>query len=251
VNVPKAEDKVFFGKEMRALFTVPEGKKLVGFDLCALEDRVAGHYTAPYDGGEYARLLLEGDPQQKTADLFETTRHKGKTCNHALKYGAQPKKIASILGVDESVAQGYHAMWWDKHPSLKALKTAVEASLRNRGQLTGRGKLTLGAFVKGLDGRKIFVRSTHSILNALVQSAGSIVNKLVTIYIAEEVEQAWIDAHFVGNFHDESQAEVAEGDVEEYGNAAHRAVARVNEFFKLNIPMAGEVKVGNNWKETH
>lgn len=250
VNVPKAEDKVFYGKEMRSLFTVPAGKRLVGADLSALEDRLAGHHTFKYDGGKYAEELLKGDPHQKTADLFGCSRHKGKTANHALKYGAQFPKLATIIECSPEKAKKLWFTWWDNHPSLKALKEALERALEKRGFLKGN-KLSKDAFIKGIDGRKIFLRSAHSIMNARIQNAGSVVNKLTTIYIQEGVEANWLDAHFVGNFHDESQSEVAEDDVEEYRKIVSQAVDRVNDFFKFKIPMGIESKVGSNWMETH
>lgn len=251
VNVPKAEDEVFYGKEMRALFMVPEGKTQVGIDLRALEDRVAGHYTFKYDGGEYARMLLEGDPHQRTANFFSASRSKGKICNHALKYGAQPPKLCQILSIDEKTAIRYWNLWWKKHPSLHALKAGIEKSLRKRKQLDKRGKLNPYAYVKGIDGRKIFVRSKHSLVNAVIQNAGSVVNKLTTIFIYEEVQDNWVDANFVGNFHDETQSEVLDKHVPIYSRIAERAVERVNDFFKFNIPMEVEIKTGRNWCETH
>lgn len=251
VNVPKAEDDVYYGKEMRGLFKVPEGFKLCGSDLCALEDRIAGHFTFKYDKGSYANLLLSGDPHQRTADMFRTERYLGKRCNHALKYGAQAPKLAEILEIDVGKAFAYFDNWWSKHPSLKALKDHVEISLERRGQMTENGKLKPNAWVKGIDGRKIYVRSAHSLVNALIQNAGSVVNKLTTIYIADLIEERWLEAHFVGNFHDETQVEVAEEDVEEFTTLPAIAVERVNKFFNFNIPMATETKVGSNWCDTH
>ena len=50
-----------YGKECRELFTVGEGKKLVGCDASGLELRCLAHYMARYDGGAYAKILLEED----------------------------------------------------------------------------------------------------------------------------------------------------------------------------------------------
>ena len=250
VNVPKAEDGVFYGKQMRGLFGVKSGFKLCGFDLCALEDRVAGHYTYRYDDGAYANSLLNGDPHQETADLFGVERYLGKRCNHALKYGATYKKLAEILSIEESKAQEWWDLWWDAHPSLKQLRDHIEYSLEKRGHVKGN-KLSPEAYVKGIDGRKVYIRSKHSIINALIQNAGSIVNKLTTIYIYDMMDDEWIDGHLVGNFHDESQCEVRESDVDRYEEICRKAVSRVNDFFQFYIPMEGDFKSGLNWQETH
>lgn len=250
VNVPKAEENVFLGKEMRSLFTVPEGYTLLGADLSSLEDRVAGHHTFPYDGGAYARLLLESDPHQKTADIFGVSRFKGKTSNHALKYGARPGKLSSILECDIQEAAELWQRWWDNHPSLLQLREAIEKALERRGFLI-KGRLKKGAFIKGIDGRKIFLRSAHSALNARIQNAGSIVHKLNCIYIKQGIEENWLRANIVGNFHDEIQIEVHEEDTEELKVVVSDAVKKVNKFFDFKIPMESEAKLGKNWKETH
>ena len=47
-----------FGKECRSLFTVPNGKKLVGIDISGLEVRMLAHYLAKYDNGKYADEMV-------------------------------------------------------------------------------------------------------------------------------------------------------------------------------------------------
>ena len=89
VNVPKAEDSVILGKEMRSLFIAPEGYYNVGWDAAGLENRVAAHYAAFFDGGEYARDVLEGDVHTKNSNNytkaagFVVTRSKGKNVTYA------------------------------------------------------------------------------------------------------------------------------------------------------------------------
>jgi hypothetical protein len=70
-NIPKAEEGVLYGKEFRSLFISDNDEHVcVGYDASALEGRVEGHYTTPYDGGERANILLNGDIHSKNAKLF-------------------------------------------------------------------------------------------------------------------------------------------------------------------------------------
>lgn len=50
-----------FGSNFRELFTVPDGYKLVGADASGLELRTLAHYLSMFDGGEYAKIVLNGD----------------------------------------------------------------------------------------------------------------------------------------------------------------------------------------------
>lgn len=66
-QVPKAKkDKEgnyipYWGPEYRRLFYAPDGYSLVGADASGLELRCLGHYMAYYDGGSYAKEVVEGD----------------------------------------------------------------------------------------------------------------------------------------------------------------------------------------------
>lgn len=60
-QVPKASEKTPYGHECRALFHAPEPWVLVGADASGLELRCLAHFMARWDGGEYAKILLEGD----------------------------------------------------------------------------------------------------------------------------------------------------------------------------------------------
>jgi hypothetical protein len=50
-----------YGEECRDLFTVPAGWCEAGIDACGLELRCLAHYLYPYDNGEYADVILNGD----------------------------------------------------------------------------------------------------------------------------------------------------------------------------------------------
>lgn len=58
VNLPKAEDGVVMGKEVRSLFVARPGNVLVGYDAAAIENRVEADYVFKYPGGpEYAEEI--------------------------------------------------------------------------------------------------------------------------------------------------------------------------------------------------
>lgn len=58
--------RAFRGKECRELFTVPEGRVIVGCDADALELRTLSHYMARYDGGKYGVAVDQGDKNSGT-----------------------------------------------------------------------------------------------------------------------------------------------------------------------------------------
>jgi DNA polymerase-1 len=62
MNVPKVGSE--YGAEMRELFEADDGQVLVGVDASGLELRMLGSALAPWDGGEYAKEVTDGDPHK-------------------------------------------------------------------------------------------------------------------------------------------------------------------------------------------
>ena len=60
-----------------------------------------------------------------------------------------------------------------------------------------------------------------------------------------------LDAHFVANVHDEWQLEVKEEEAKLVGQLGVKAIVEAGKALRLNCPLDGEYKVGDNWKQTH
>ena len=247
VNVPKAKPKIVYGKEMRELFTVSQrtedGRKyrMVGCDAAQLEARMEAHYCYPYKGGkEYAHELLDGDIHAKNAAIFGTDRDGAKAPKYALTYGCRPPKLELLLGCSKRQAEKHWNNFWNGNTALNGFRIDLERALKkNRG------------FVKGLDGRKIRIRSPHSLVNSIIQSGGSICVKAATVWTFWQCQRKGIRAHLILHQHDEWQAEVHPDDIERYKMACLLSFVWVSRYYKLNVTLAGDVKVGDNWAECH
>lgn len=225
-----------YGKECRACWTVAEGYKLVGIDASGLELRMLAHYMADED---FKNELLHGDihsSNQKLAGL--ESRNQAKTFIYALLYGAGDAKLGTVVGGNKRDGARLRQHFFDNLPAFKHLKDRV-------------GRAAAKGFLKGLDGRKLFVRSEHSALNTLLQSAGAIVMKQGMIFLDNKVKEQGLDAHFVCNVHDEWQIEVKEEEAETVGKLGVEAIIEAGEAFELFCELDGEYKIGDNWSETH
>lgn len=243
VNIPKAEKKVFFGKQIRSIFSHREGYILLGADLSALENRLMGHYTFNIDDGKYANRLMKEDPHTRTAEVLRITRTQAKTVNYALSFGATYHKLKEILKCSEAEAKKAYAAWWNDKAPLLILKQKLEKAVENRNPM----------WIKGLDGRKVFCRSKHSLLNALIQSAGSVVNKFITCCVYKEIKKNNLDAHFVLNYHDEIDLEVKndEKSIDLLKQIVYNGVEKCNKYFQFKVPMAMDIHVGKSWAAIH
>jgi DNA polymerase I len=102
-----------------------------------------------------------------------------------------------------------------------------------------------------LDGRKLFARSPHALVNLMFQSGGSISVKLATVLTDVWCNKLNLDSVQVIHYHDEFQRETLDAHVDQVKQLAEKAFSQAGTYFKLNVPLVGEVKVGKSWKETH
>ena len=227
-----------FGKECRSLFTVPNGKKLVGIDISGLEVRMLAHFMSKYDNGEYTKVVLDGDIHTETQTLAGLdSRDLAKRFYYCFLYGGGVKRIAEVTGKKVGEASKIKKRFLNNLPALSKLIEQVQLAAE-RGHIVG------------LDKRQIKVRSAHAALNTLLQSAGALVckqwlvefDKLVKD-IPETQQVVWV--------HDEIQVECLDKDAETVGRLAVKAIECTGKHFQLRLPLTGEYKIGNNWSETH
>ena len=225
-----------YGKECRSCWTVPDGKKLVGFDASGLELRMLAHYM---NDEEFTNVLLTEDihtRNQMAAGL--ETRPQAKTFIYAFLYGAGDAKIGSIVGGSARDGSDLKQRFLRNTPALESLRERVTRASQ-------RG------YLRGLDGRRLRVRSEHAALNTLLQAAGAIVMKKALVILDDYAKQWKLDYKFIGNIHDEVQSEVAGDQAEKYGWLAVECLKAAGVHFKLRCPLDGEYKVGTTWAETH
>ena len=227
--------------EYRSLFVPSEGKVLIGCDASGLELRCLAHYM---DDKEYTRKLLEDDihtVNQEAAGL--PTRDNAKTFIYGFLYGAGDAKIGQIIGGTSKDGAAIKKRFIESLPSLGVLKEKIFRALENRDYLLG------------LDGRHLQIRSQHSALNTLLQSAGALVMKQATVNLWEKLQVAGLvqgkDFSFVAHVHDEFQLEVWPEIKDKVMQLAVDSIREAGDAFNFKCPLDGEAKVGMSWAETH
>ena len=225
-----------FGNECRACWIVKEGYKLIGIDASSLELRILAHYM---NDKEFTNEIINGDIHtfnQKLAGL--ESRDQAKTFIYALIYGAGDRKLGSVVGGSAKEGARLRQHFFDNKPTFKALGDKVRRSATKK-------------YLKGLDGRKIFVRHPHAALNTLLQGGGAIAMKRALAILDSLIKLQTLDAKFVANIHDEWQMEVREDLVDFVGQLAVDCIQTAGNYYNLLCPLDGEYKVGDNWSETH
>lgn len=180
-NIARASS--VYGKEMRSLFGSGKDGLQFGYDFASLEARIQGHYCWKYTGGQELSVTLlaekPNDIHTLTGLKLDIPRSDAKSINYAILYGSSINKIKKMLGCTLERATEIYNGFWESVPALKELKAVIEKHWESNDK----------KFVVGIDGRKINIRSKHSILNATFQSAGVISAKYVNILSMQYLEQ--------------------------------------------------------------
>lgn len=252
-NVPKNKEHVLLGKEFRELFIAFPGQKLVGWDASSLEDRIKGHLTWKYDNGEYAaKILAPGyDPHQENADLWGIDRSIAKNGTYALGYFCGVDKLATTIKCSKQAAAKRHQDYWQLNAALKLLDEALERHWEANGK----------KYIRGLDGRKVFSRHRHSLVNLAIQSSGSILMDFAAAWLDRKLgpmkwdgQRPYYDvdgykAYRVLFQHDEYNFSCDPEIAEKVGKLGQQSIRAAGEFFKLRIPLLSEAKIADNWAE--
>jgi DNA polymerase I-like protein with 3'-5' exonuclease and polymerase domains len=231
-------------ERFRELFIPSKGMVMVGADLSGIELRMLAHYLARYDGGRYAKILLEDDIHQVNADKIGISRRLVKTVTYAFLYGAG----------DEKIGHSYDELL----PSAKAKKKGKEIKEAYIQAIDGLDKLLEAVkatadrgFLKSIDGRKVMVDSSHKALNYLLQSSAAVLAKRWMLINQEHIKQLNINAHQLAFIHDELQYECNPDQSSTLCESLVLASCKAGEKYNLRIRIDAEAKIGSNWSEVH
>ena len=260
-NIPRVTS--LYGDKMRALFGVDRSAKQVqlGFDFSSLEALCQASFCLPYTKGkELAESLLAEKPNDVhsvTGRKMGVDRNTAKSLNYMSMYGAQPPKIAKALSLSLPRAQKLFNDYWEAVPALAELKKKIEEHWEKNGK----------KYIRGMDGRKLYSRSKHSLVNLAFQNAGALASKYTIVFIDMILKERGIlgnpfefDCHKIPSVmqmivnHDEGQFSVHQSLVtfkvfksEEEAKAAQSqdssAVCHVNgKYFLAYSPVAGIIR---------
>lgn len=225
-----------YGKECRQCWTVEEGMVQVGVDLSGIELRCFAHYL---NDDDYTKEVVYGDVHTRNQQAFGVdSRNDAKTVLYATLYGASPAKIGTIIGGNAKRGQTIISNFERSVPAYAKLKSKV-ATYAAKGWLPG------------LDGRKLWVRSEHSALNTLLQSAGAIIAKQWIVCANRKLVESKIPFKFIAWVHDEIQIETEPQYAEQVGLLVVESAKEAGEILKFRCPVGAEWKQGKNWYDCH
>lgn len=275
-----------YGWECRALFTADPGWEQMGVDASSLELIMLGHYLWPKDFGEFSKRVCDParDPHQEHADIIGVTRNDAKTVIYLKIFGGSafklsqdtaiivtPDMVPNLLGhkglpmilknlvkrFDQKFVDGLDDMQKARIAYSRQVIVKLEDGIVGLKELTQEvsAVATMRGWVKGLDGRRVVVRSPHAAINTLLQSGGAQAIKLWMVLTHRAFKAAGYewgrDYRQVLWSHDEFGVTHRPGIGPHLEALAKQAIYDAGVMLGLRGSLRAEAKHGANWAETH
>jgi DNA polymerase I-like protein with 3'-5' exonuclease and polymerase domains len=246
-NVPSVDS--IYGPEMRRLLTCESGYSIVGADSAGNQMRGLCH---DINDAEFTDTVINGDVHQRNADVLSsilpTSRKTAKPFLYAFLFGGGAGKLGLILSGKRDAKLGQAALdkFQDSIPGMKQLKESLNETFNASAQAFGADY----AFIRGLDGRFVFVGSSHQLLNYRLQTTEGITCKAAIVYLKEKLEDKGIDYYFALHYHDELAVVVPDQYADEVAELAVEAFTEAPKWFGVHC-MNGAAHVGKTYAEVH
>ena len=229
-------------KDCRELFITQPNWKLVDSDLSGIELRLFAHYLHRYDGGRYAKILLEQDIHQVNADKIGISRRQVKTITYCFLYGGGNQKLGlsydNMLSPEAAKKKGaeIRRAYLD---AVEGLEDLVNATRR----------VAEGGSIRAIDKRQIIVDKEHKALNCLLQGSAAVIAKRWLLLTHQNLGRLTHERYaFV---HDEQVLGTPAENAEEVANICKLSALLAGEYYNIRLPIEADAHIGNNWHEVH
>ncbi len=243
------------GREIRRAFVAGDGMRLMAADYVQIELRILASMSG--DEALIQAFVDEEDIHTSTAarvfgiDPEEVTREqrsKAKEVNYGIPYGISPFGLAQRLRCPQSEAQALISEYHRSFPGVSRFLTEQVELARERGfaqTLLGRRR-----FVRGIKARNRMERSAAEriAVNMPIQGTQADMIKIAMTRIQERLGPHESSARMLLQVHDELVFEVAPERAEAMAELVRYEMI---EALPLDVPVAVDINVADNWLDAH
>ena len=254
-NIPIRSE---LGREVRRAFVAPRGRRLVAADYSQVELRIAAHFAQDQFWIESFRRgddihaatasAVFGVPLEK---VTKEQRRNAKAINFGLLYGMGAYSLGRSTGLTLGEAEEFIQTYFAKLPGVKRYIEETKQKAATDGYvetLLGRRRyfpiLTKPGQTR--EDHAVRARAEREAINTPVQGTAADIMKLAMLRLARDLPRTAPTALMILQVHDEVVFESDTADVEAVAALAKEVMEGA---FKLDAPLAVDVRVGKNWDE--
>ena len=249
-NIPVREE---YGKLIRKAFIASENSAIITSDYSQIELRVFAHMSN-------ASNLIEAfnndlDIHTKTAmDIYKVPkeqvtkimRRNAKAVNFGILYGISSFGLSEDLGVDFKEAKKFIDNYLETYPGIKDYMNKIKEDAHTNGYvktLFGRVRV-----IEEINSTNFMARSQgeRMALNTPIQGTAADIFKIAMINIHSELKKQNLKAKLIIQVHDELLIDCP---LEEEEKVKEIVKDKMENVYKLNVPLKVDIGTGNNWYE--
>ena len=244
------------GKLIRKAFTPSDDKSvLISADYSQIELRVIASMSG--DENMINAFNNNEDIHASTAakvfniDLGKVTKEQrshAKIVNFGIIYGVSAFGLSNQTNLNRSESKLIIDNYYNSYPALKEFMTNQINFARENGfvqTILGRKR-----FLNDINSRNGMIRSSaeRNAINTPVQGSASDIIKLSMIKINKELKKYSLKSKLILQVHDELVFDVP---LEEVDLIKKIIIDKMENAYKLKVPLTVDLGVGNNWLEAH
>jgi len=254
-NIQNIPIRTELGQEFRKVFIAEKGFSLVSFDYSQIELRIAAHIsgdekmTAAFNRGEdiHARTAAEifNVPPEKVKNNM---RRQAKVLNFGILYGMGILGFQRASGTSRDKAKEFIQRYMEEFKGIAQYMSRMRSEAREKGYtetIFGR-KRKLPEIYSGMP--QLVAQAERIAINMPIQGTAADLIKKAMIKISDMIAKNFKndEVRMLLQVHDELLFEIEKGKEKQISQKIKDIMERD---YKLDVPVAVDVKFGNNWKD--
>lgn len=241
------------GREIRKVFTAPEGHVLLSADYSQIELRMLAHMA---DEQEMIQAFRDDiDIHTRTAselfnvspqDVTDHMRRIAKTVNFGIIYGQTDFGLSQTLGITRREAREFMNIYFASYPNIHRYTNRIIEFCEEHGYvetLMHRRRMIPEIKDKNFMTREFGKRAA---MNAPIQGSAADLIKMAMIAVREKMEEKQVKSKLLLQIHDELILDVPEDEEEMMKDLVQEAM---DNAMRLQVPLKASISTGKSWYE--
>ncbi len=243
-----------WAEKLRKSFVARKGFELVAMDYSQMELRIMADISKDdlliadfKDNLDIHKATASRLLNKEMEDVTKQERSIGKTVNFGILFGQTAYGLASMLGIDSSLASEYIQSYFGHYKGVEEYIRNLEKEAYKRGYVQSMFGTTRN--IRGLRSKNIRMMKAaqREAVNMPIQGSEADIMKLAMIKLDEEIQKNFKDeAYILLQIHDELVFEVRENRVGDFVEISQKIM---EEAIFFEVPLLVHASVGDNMSE--
>jgi DNA polymerase-1 len=252
-NLQNIPIRTELGREIRAAFIAEPGCVLLAADYSQIELRLLAHFS---DDPLLVEAFRRGDDiHSLTASqvfgippmLIEAEhRRRAKAVNFGIVYGLSAFGLSQQLGIEQKEAKKFIEAYFEKYSGVRSFIDRTLEAARAEGKVrTLHGRIRP---IPDINSKNPNMRgfAERTAVNTPLQGTAADLIKLAMIQLDADLQKRKLKSRMTLQVHDELVFEVPEEEIDVMRQLVRE---RMEQVYRLKVPLEVEVGVGKNWRD--